>query len=337
MAPKRRKLIPKTVQNAPKQRHYLLLFDDYVRNECLLSENTCAAYRRDLLRFYRWLGDRVIGDLRIQELSDYAAWLHEKNLAPATLARHLVSLRVFFRFLQLEGLISTNQAVLLGSQKIWDRMPSVLSPGQVDLLLRCPEPQRDRLWIRDRALLEMFYATGARASEITGLKLHDVHLDGPYCRFTGKGNKQRDVPLGEQAIAMFELWMNEERPKLIEQMEKQKKRKPKVSGQNSAGPVEQSRRSAISDYAFFSSHGLPLRRQAVWELVKKYALRIGAPVDISPHSLRHSFATHMLAGGADIRQVQILLGHAAITTTEIYTHVDLTALKELHKKLHPRG
>ena len=335
MAPKRRKLIPKTVRNAPEQQHYLVSFCDYIRNECLLAENTCAAYRRDLERFYLWLGDRAIRELRIQELSDYAAWLHEKNLAPASLARHVVSLRVFFRFLQLEGFITTNQAELLGSQKLWDRMPSVMSPGQVDQLLRSPTPEKDRLWIRDRALLEMYYATGARASEITGLKLHDVHLDGPYCRFTGKGNKQRDVPLGEQAIAAFELWMSEQRPELIERMEKQK-RKSKATAE-STNPTDLKRQSAITDFAFFSARGLPLKREAIWELVKKYALRIGAPSDISPHSLRHSFATHMLAGGADIRQVQVLLGHANITTTEIYTHVDLTALKELHKKFHPRG
>jgi integrase/recombinase XerD len=292
---------------------WLDAFVAYASGECHLSENTVAAYRRDLSRFYEWLGGRKIQEMGIEELGDYVQWLHRRKLAPATLARHIVSLKVFLRYLQVEGVLEDNPAELLGSQKLWERIPQVLTPEQVDQLLRAPRPA-DLFWRRDRALLEMLYATGCRASEVANLKMEDVHLDEAYCRCTGKGDKQRLVPLGKKAIAAFSHWIEEERPVAVAR-----------SGRE------------MQPWAFLSYRGKPLRRERMWELVKRYARRIGAPASMSPHTLRHSFATHLLAGGADLRQVQEMLGHASIATTQIYTHVDASRLKAIHRKFHPRG
>jgi len=287
-------------------------FTHYAAAECRLAENTVAAYRRDLKRFCEWLNGRSVGALTIRDLADYAAWLHRHKLSPATIARHLVSLRVFFRYLQLEGILKDNLAELLGSQKLWQRVPKVLSPQQVEQLLAAPR-KCDPFWRRDRAMLELLYATGCRASELTGLRLRDLHLSEGFCLCRGKGDKQRLVPVGRRAVAVVRDYLAEERPRLA----------ALVPGG--------------TDWLLLSHRGRPLRRERIWELVKRYARRIGAPEDISPHSLRHSFATHMLAGGADLRQVQEMLGHASITTTQIYTHVDPTRLKAVHRKFHPRA
>jgi len=271
-----------------------------------------AAYRRDLQKFFTWLDRRSIAQLTVQDLADFAHWLHRQNLAPATLARHLVSLKVFFRYLQLEGVLHENLAELLGSQKLWERVPEVLSPQQVDRLLQSPT-RRDQWWRRDRAMLELLYATGCRASELVGMKLQDMHPAEGYCRCIGKGNKERLVPLGERAVAALNEYLEHERPQLA------------------------ARAPQPPPWTLLSYRGRRLRRERIWELVKKYAARIGAPPTISPHTLRHSFATHLLAGGADLRQVQEMLGHASIATTQIYTHVDYSRLQRVHKQFHPRA
>jgi integrase/recombinase XerD len=291
---------------------WLDAFVAYAAGECHLADNTVAAYRRDLKRFYEWLDGRPIPGLSIRDLADYASWLHEKKLAPATLARHLVSLKVFFRYLQLEGVLDDNLAELLGSQKLWQRVPDMLSPQQIDRLLESPA-SRDPFWRRDRAMLELLYATGCRASELSNLKLGDMHLDDGFCMCRGKGNKERLVPLGGRAEVAFRAYLEQERPVLAE------------------------RAPEAPPWALLSYRGRRLRRERIWELLKRYAGRVGAPPTVSPHTMRHSFATHMLAGGADLRQVQEMLGHASIATTQIYTHVDPTRLKAVHKKFHPRG
>jgi integrase/recombinase XerD len=287
-------------------------FIDYVKSECHLSANTVVAYRRDLRRFYQWLGQRQIAQLSIRELSDYAAWLHDQQLAPATIARHLVTLKVFFRYLQLEGVLRDNLAELLGSQKLWERVPEVISPEAIDRLLASPRRQ-EALWRRDRALLALLYAPGARASELSNLKLADVHLDEGYCVCHGKGDKQRIVPISPLAVEAVADYQREERGDLVAK---------------AASPPE---------WLLLSARGRRLRRERIWELLKRYAARVGIPASASPHTLRHSFATHMLSGGADLRHVQEMLGHASIATTQIYTHVDLTRLKSVHKQFHPRG
>ena len=197
----RRKLMPPKPPSAQSMaRSWVDSFTAYVSGECHLAENTVAAYRRDMERFLEWLSGRSVQKLTIQELADYAGWLHEKKLAPASIARHLVSLKVFFRYLQLEGVITDNLAELLGSQKLWQRVPKVLSPQQVNRLFEAPV-RSDPYWRRDRALLELLYATGCRASELSNLKLRDLHLDEGYCICRGKGDKERMVPLGARAIA----------------------------------------------------------------------------------------------------------------------------------------
>ncbi len=203
----RRKLIhrkPPAAQS--KARTWVDSFTAYAAGECHLAENTVAAYRRDLERFLEWLSGRGIHKLTIRDLADYAGWLNKKKLAPASIARHLVSLKVFFRYLQLEGVLTDNLAELLGSQKLWQRVPKVLSPQQIDRLLEAPG-QGDPYWRRDRALLELLYATGCRASELSHLKLRDLHLDQGYCICRGKGDKERLVPLGKRAIQAVQAYL----------------------------------------------------------------------------------------------------------------------------------
>ncbi len=285
---------------------------EYLRTECHLAVNSLAAYQRDLNRFNEWAKGKDPTRLNVTQLADYLGWLHDKKLAPASIARHLVSLKLFYRYLQLEGIVRDNPAELLGSQKMWQRVPDVLSANIAAQLMNAPQPY-DPYYRRDRAMLELLYATGCRVSEIANLTLRDLHLAERYCRCLGKGSKERLTPLGESAVEAIETYLQQERPELA------------AVGSNACANV------------LLSRSGKPLRREAIWELVKKYAIRAGAPATISPHTLRHSFATHMLAGGADLRQVQELLGHASIATTQIYTHVDQSRLKKVHQQFHPRG
>jgi integrase/recombinase XerD len=308
----RRKLSPPKPPSAQSMaRSWVESFTAYVAGECHLSQNTVTAYQHDMERFLVWLAGRAVHKLTITELADYTGWLHEKKLAPASIARHIVSLKVFYRYLQLEGIVTDNLAELLGSQKLWQRVPKVLSPQQVNRLFEAPV-KCDPYWRRDRALLELLYATGCRASEMSNLKLRDLHLDEGYCICRGKGDKERLVPLGKSAIEAVKLYIEHERGKLA------------------------TKRGSPAEWALLSYRGRRLRRERIWELLKLYAQRIGMPPEISPHTLRHCFATHMLAGGADLRQVQEMLGHASIATTQIYAHVDPTRLKAVHKKFHPR-
>jgi integrase/recombinase XerD len=285
---------------------------DYLRTECHLAVNSIAAYQRDLTRFREWLGGRAVAKLTVRELSDYMGWLQAKKLAPASIARHMVAVKLFYRYLQLEEVVRDNPAELLGTPKKWQRVPEVLSPQLVDRLLKAPQPY-DAWCRRDRALLELLYATGCRASEVSQLKLADLHLSERYCLAHGKGSKDRLTPLGDAAIEAIEEYLAEERPHLAS-----------VAG-------------GSPPWLLLSRGGKRLRREAIWQLVKRYVLRAGINPDVSPHTLRHSFATHLLAGGADLRQVQELLGHATIATTQIYTHVDQTRLKKVHQQFHPRA
>lgn len=296
----------------PVEHAWVTAFAGYLRTECHLADNTVVAYRRDLRRFTQWLGTRRIPQLNVAQLADYAGWLHDQKLAPASLSRHLVSLKLFFRYLQLEGTVSDNPVELLGSQKLWQRVPEVLSTEQVDRLLACPT-EGALLWRRDRAMLELLYATGCRASELSNLKQQDVHLGESYCLCRGKGDKERLVPLGRRAALAVAAYLEHERPAL-------------AAKAKSAPP-----------WLLLTKRGLRFRRERIWELLKRYARQVGAPPKVSPHTLRHSFATHLLGGGADLRQVQEMLGHASISTTQIYTHVDPARLKAVHKQFHPRA
>lgn len=310
--PKRRTVLPPAAAKVVDVGSWFTSFSRYLRSECRLAENTVAAYDRDTRKFRQWLGARNIAELTVSELADYAAWLAKQELAPASIGRHIVSLRMLFGYLQLEGVLSENQAALLGSPKLWQRVPHVLSPQLINKLFEAPRAG-EPLWRRDRVLLELLYATGCRASELSSLKVKDVHLDEAYCLCRGKGNKERLVPLGQRAARAVEDFLKHERPKLA------------------------ALRQPTPDWLLLSRRGYRLRRERIWELFKKYAVQVGADPGVSPHTMRHSFATHMLTGGADLRQVQELLGHANISTTQIYTHVDPRRLKSVHARFHPRA
>ena len=293
-------------------RSYVDDFLAYLRGECHLADNTIAAYGNDLKRFIAWVDGRRIENLGIVELSDYVNSLQQEDLAPASVSRNLVAMRTFLKYLQLEGVLTQNAADLLVAQKMWERVPKVLSIRQIDGFLNAPR-KTDRYWQRDRALLEVLYATGCRASEVCNLRGRDMDLKERQIKAEGKGGKQRMVPLGGRAIEAVQMYLGELRPLLIEN--------------HSIAPEE----------VFLSRTGRPLDRIQLWRLVKRYAARAGVDPQISPHTLRHSFATHLLAGGADLRQVQEMLGHASIQTTQIYTHVEHSRLKKIHKAFHPRG
>ena len=294
----------------------ILAFGNYLKAERGMSENTTMAYRRDLDRYSTWVATVRLPNYlapSLTDLSRYIGFLHDEQLAPPSIARHIVSLRMFYRFLRLEERASPTAVDLLGSPKLWQRIPTVLSPENVDVLLAAPRAG-DRFYLRDKALLETLYATGCRASEVVGLKVADVYLDAAFCKCVGKGSKQRVVPLGKPAVAALRAYLGEGRPQFAKSAEQ-------------GGPA----------HVFVSKSGQPLTRIVLWQLVKKYCARAGLPKEVSPHTLRHSFATHVLAGGADLRTVQELLGHASIQTTQHYTHIDRARLKAMHQKFHPRA
>lgn len=313
MPRKRRKLFrTERKERSAGTQQWVTAFAEYVKSECHLADNTVQAYSRDLKRFQTWLAGRTITALTIRDLADFVGWLHEQTLAPSTIARHIVALRMFFRYLQLEGVLTENLAELLGSQKLWQRIPEVLSPRLVDEFLKSPRPS-DPFFRRDRAMLELLYATGCRASELSNLKTADVHIEEGFCLCHGKGSKQRLAPLAKPAGVAVQEYMKTERRQLVQ------------------------RAAETPEWLLLSRSGRRLRREAIWELVKQYAARAGLPASISPHTLRHSFATHLLAGGADLRHVQEMLGHSSIATTQIYTHIDQSRLKKVHNQYHPRA
>ena len=301
-------------------------FRHYLTAERGMAENTVLAYGHDLDRYALWAADGSLRDYlspTVRELTGYLVHLRDENLAPASCARHLVALKMFYRFLRLEERVQQNTVELLSSPSLWERIPQVLSPANVDKLLAAPRAD-DRFYLRDKALLETLYASGSRASEVVGLKLPDLFLDGGFCKCLGKGNKQRIVPLGAPAILALKAYLSDLRPRLVQA--NTPPHPPLVKG--GTGGVEA---------VFVSRGGKPLTREMLWMLVKKYVQRAGLNGKVSPHTLRHSFATHLLAGGADLRTVQELLGHANIRTTQHYTHVDRNRLQAIHRKFHPRG
>jgi integrase/recombinase XerD len=315
MPPRKRPAADSTLHpsTGPIPSLHLEAFLRYQEVEAGMARNTLLAYGSDLRQFFEWFaghGPGALSAVDLKTFTGYLAHLNERGLSPTTVARHLVAIKMFFRYLLLEGAIRESVADLLSSPKLWQHLPHVLSPDMVNRLLAAPQ-QADRFMLRDRALLALLYATGCRASEVVNLKLRDVHLDESYCRCVGKGNKERLVSLNPIARRALDAYLAHERPLLAARTE--------------------------AEELLISKSGLALSRIIVWALVKKYARRIGASDKVSPHTLRHSFATHMLAGGAEIRALQELLGHASIATTQIYTHVEHTRLKAVHRRCHPRG
>ena len=300
-------------QPTPPLEAELEAFLDYLSAERGLADNTLAAYRRDLQRFLRHLARR--GDVDPQRITpdDVLAFMSAekvRGLAVSSIARAQVAVKMFVRYLQMEGRLKRDLISLMDGPRVWQRLPDVLNEREVDRLMAAPRPS-DPLGLRDKALLEVLYASGMRASEIAGMKLTDLHLDVGYLRVVGKGQKERVVPIGTAAREALEAYLAGQRPRL-----------------------DPAHRQAE---VFLSRTGRPLDRETVWRIVKKYARRARIDKTITPHTLRHSFATHLVAHGADLRAVQEMLGHVNIATTQRYLHVDASRLKAIHRKFHPRG
>ena len=287
-------------------------FLNYLAVEAGLSENTILAYGRDLESFLRYCKSkkvRRLGQIRPALIQNYLVILSKKSRAESSIKRYLAAVRMFLRFAKLTGLAEDEFSAILEGPKLWQKLPVVCSKQQVINLIDAPCPG-EPFYLRDKAMLELLYATGIRASELAGLRCSDLNLDIGYLRCLGKGNKERVIPVGKAAVAATVEYLRNLRPKLTSQFS--------------------------ADFLLLSRTGRPMGRIEIWRLIKKYAIRAGMPRNLTVHTLRHCFATHLLAGGADLRSVQEMLGHADIATTQIYTHVDQERLREIHKKYHPR-
>ncbi len=285
----------------------------YCRIECGFAPATLSAYQADLRDLQDWLAARNVRSwkqLDFDLIKKHLRYLSQtRELSDSSVARHVATLRVFGRFIESNGHVAENPAELLTQPSTWKRLPGVLSPKQMEQLLESPDPE-DRYYLRDLAMIELMYAGGLRASEVADLDCDRVMPDLGIARVMGKGNKERIVPLGKPALAATQAYLDELRPSLV----------------NDAKPTNR---------LLLSRSGQPITRIVVWQIIKRLAKRAGMR-DVHPHMLRHSFATHLLIGGADLRVVQELLGHSNIQTTQIYTHVDATRLKEIIKNHHPR-
>ena len=285
---------------------------DAVWMERGLSSNTLAAYRADLTALSRWLGERGIAMVQCSrsDLQDFIAWRVEAGARPRSTARQLSSFRRFFRYLVREGVIKDDPTAQIAMPKIGRSLPKSLTEEEVDSLLGAPVVS-DPLGNRDRTMLEVLYATGLRVSELVNLRYSQVNLNQGVIRIMGKGNRERLIPLGEEAVR----WLNE-------------------FARAARGEILLERQT---DYLFPTRRGDRMTRQAFWHIIKRYARKAGVDRELSPHTLRHAFATHLLNHGADLRVVQMLLGHSDLSTTQIYTHVARERMKELHSQHHPRG
>ncbi len=288
-------------------------FLDYLTVEAGLSVNTVLAYGRDLLKFgthCRDEGADRLADIRPVTVYGFIQALSKSGMAENSVSRNLVAIKMLLRFGILTGEITEDFTDVLESPKLWKRLPGVCNKDQVMQLLGAPCPD-DPYYLRDKAMLYLLYATGARASEVAGLGIKDVNISIGYVRCFGKGRKERIVPLGSVAGQTLTAYLNDLRPELV---------KP-----HSPNTI------------FLTRTGRGIDRIDLWRIVKKYAVRAGMPKNLTVHTLRHCFATHLLSGGADLRALQEMLGHADIKTTQIYTHVDNDRLRAIHKKYHPRG
>lgn len=285
-------------------------FINHLRFERGLSENTVSSYSSDLIKYIEYLHKIKINPVSAgrDDIGRYLAQM-KAQFAERTIARNLSSIKMFYKFLINEGLMTDNPARLLESIKLPGRLPGILSREEVDSLLSMPDTTRS-LGQRDSAMLELLYATGLRVSELVGLHLNSISLEPGYVRTIGKGTKERIVPMGDKAREGLKLYLKYGRPELIK-------------GKN-------------LPYLFLNSRGSSISRQGFWKIIKKYGIMAGITKKITPHRLRHSFATHLLEGGADLRSVQIMLGHSDISTTQIYTHISRERLKKVHEKYHPR-
>ena len=288
-------------------------FLTHVRVEKGLSSNTVSAYHRDLAKFDEFAKKRKLSLEAVtrDDLVDFLAGLYRQKLESKSVARHLVTLRNFFRFAQIQELIPADPSMNLESPKIRRSLPGYLRLEEVERLLAQPDAKTP-LGLRDRAMLEVLYSTGLRVSELTGLRVSDMDSNVGCVRCIGKGDKERIVPVGKKALGMVDRYLRDARPKLL--------------GKTAGIPT-----------LFVNRRGKQLSRVGVWKILSAYGRRAGLRTALTPHMLRHSFATHLLERGADLRSVQLMLGHADISTTQIYTHVVEERLKQIYKAHHPRA
>lgn len=288
-------------------------FFHYMIVEKGLAKNTVEAYSHGLNRFSNHLREKGIRkwtDVTKFEVKAFLLFLKRRGLSTKTVVRNFVAIRTFFKFLTEEGILEVNPTEELESPKLAKTLPKILSLNEVEQLLEQPDLQKP-LGIRDRAMLELLYATGMRVSELVRLPMNQVNLEGGYARLYGKGSKERIVPLGREAMKWVNLYLRTVRERLAKGKE--------------------------SPFLFINRSGKGMSRQLFWKNLKAYGQRAGIQKKITPHLLRHSFASHLLERGADLRSVQMMLGHVDISTTQIYTHVTGERLKKVHQRYHPRG
>ena len=297
-----------------RARGFLLArFSDYVTLEQGLSPRTIEAYQRDLVRFAEYAESKGIAapvDITAKVMREYVYHLKDLGLSPASIRRNVSAIRTYFRFLTGDGIVVSDPSERLETPKRWRTLPEVLTVDEVQKLLAAPTLD-DKLVFRDRAMLELAYGAGLRVSEWITLGLRDLMLEDGLVRVFGKGSKERLVPIGRSAIGALAVYIREQRPRL-----------EKGEGKG---------------ILFLNARGRPLTRMGAWKILRGHVDRAGITKHVSPHTLRHSFATHLLEGGADLRAVQEMLGHVDIATTQIYTHVDREYLRQVHKSYHPRG
>ena len=298
------------------QRFFTERFEDYLRFERGLSATTADAYAADLSQFIAFLeagGFESPGPVGVADLREFIYQLKESGRAPASIRRKISALRSYFGFLHAEGLIDSDPSELLEGPKTGRTLPTVLTQAEVETLLEDAD-DADSLGLRDRAILELMYATGVRISELVNLRVRDLDLEERLIRVLGKGSKERIVPFGGVALDAVRTYLSEARPALAQ-----------VGGRAAGGTL------------FLGRRGNPLTRKGAWDIVRRHVRSAGIQKRVTPHTLRHTFATHLLQGGADIAAVQEMLGHADISTTQIYTHLDRSYLSEVHRQYHPRA
>ncbi len=288
-------------------------FINYLLVECGLSRNTILSYSHDLQTFTSFLISKNIADfegVRPDTITSFIISEKNRGLSINSITRSIVAIRMLYKFLLAEGKLQVNPFAVIDTPKLWKRLPEFIPVHKIDGLLSVPNI-KTKLGMRNKAILELMYATGARVSEVVAIQLDWINLEYSYVKCRGKGSKERIVPLGTKAVEAIQNYIKTARPKI--------------------------KKSQDSRYLFLSKAGRPLRRENIWVIVKKCALKAGIPGHISPHKLRHSFATHLLENGADLRSVQEMLGHVNVSTTQIYTHVSKQHLKAIHRQFHPRA
>ncbi|MCU0651865.1 MAG: site-specific tyrosine recombinase XerD [Candidatus Omnitrophica bacterium] len=291
---------------------YIDAFLNYISVERGLSKNTVISYREDLKSFSRFITGRKIESLSAASRADIGNFMlaeKDKGISANSISRRIAAIKSFYRFLVRERFLKNDPTSLIDSPKLWKKIPDALSVNEVEALLSAPDI-RQAQGIRDRAILETLYATGMRVSEASNLRADNVNLEIGFLRCIGKGNKERVIPLGKKAIISIKRYQEAVRQHFLKQN--------------------------TSDFLFLNRFGRKLSRQSIWKLIQRYAKEASIKKHIKPHTLRHSFATHLLEHGADLRSVQEMLGHSNISTTQIYTHIDKDRLKSIHRMFHPR-